>query len=83
MHVLDVTEGLQRDEGKDKHGNENNSSKRERYISTIDYRLMTILVYRDSFCFLYALASCPCILIMTGHWFRMKYDEIRKSIGCE
>lgn len=29
MHVLDVTEGLQRDEGKDKHGSENNSSNRE------------------------------------------------------
>lgn len=29
MHVLDVREGLQRDEGKDKHSNVNNSSNRE------------------------------------------------------
>ena len=60
MHAFDVTEGLQRDEGKDKHNNENHSNNRKLYTSDNSSD-------SDSFCFSTFLCT-----IMTGHWFRMK-----------
>ena len=53
MHDFDGTEGLQRDEGKDKHNNENHGNNRKLYTSDNS---------SDSFCFSIFLCT-----IVTGH----------------